>query len=199
MQAATLGQGLQRFALSDLPRERWRNGAGWTRPVASEEHDGQVEWRVSLAELVQAGAFSHFPGMDRTAVLAHGGPLHLHQLAPTPRQWILERAGDNARFPGENTLENLVPGVDTLVWNVMVRRGGAKAEVVTSTNRAVALTGDGHELVWVLQGCYALKSATGVEMAALGMGQGLYGCAGSHGASLVPATPNARLLFTRIR
>ena len=58
MHVMALPEGWRRLALADLPRERWRNGAGWTRPVASAEADGDTLWRVSLAEISQAAPFS---------------------------------------------------------------------------------------------------------------------------------------------
>ena len=84
MHVTALPAGLRRFTLADLPRERWRNGAGWTRTVASAAHvadGGQPDWRVSLAEISQGAPFSLFPGMDRTAVLVRGGPVRLRGVA----------------------------------------------------------------------------------------------------------------------
>ena len=70
MHVMAMPQGWRRLALADLPREPWRNGAGWTRPVARAEADGsgggELLWRVSLAEISQAAPFSRFPGLDRT-------------------------------------------------------------------------------------------------------------------------------------
>jgi uncharacterized protein len=199
MQVVSLPRGLQRIALADLPRERWRNGAGWTRLIACAGPEDQPDWRVSLAEISQAGPFSHFPGMERTAVLVQGGPLHLKQLSPVPWQWRLEHAGDDACFAGESTLENAPPGADTLVWNVMVRRGRAQVDVQTLNQQPLTFTGAGREWIWVLQGRYTLHTAEGVAIADLNDGEGLSCGDGSRGASLRPASPACRLLATRIR
>lgn len=51
----------------------WKNGGGTTRPVASAP--GQTRefgWRLSLAEVSMAGAFSRFPGISRLMGILQG-------------------------------------------------------------------------------------------------------------------------------
>lgn len=54
-------------------RERWANGAGWTRHVASElGGDGRLSWRLSIAEIDADCSYSPFVGLQRHQVLLCG-------------------------------------------------------------------------------------------------------------------------------
>jgi len=197
MQVTALPEGLQRFTLADLPRERWRNGAGWTRTVASAQaRDGQADWRVSLAEISEGAPFSQFPGMDRTAVLAAGGPVRLRG---AERDWNLAVPGDMARFAGELSLENAPPESEARIWNVMVRRGQVHAEVQVFAGQDVPLPGDGHALVWVLQGSFRVVSPAGDELFCLEADEGLHRRPAPCGLVLLPASSDARLVRTQLR
>jgi environmental stress-induced protein Ves len=53
----------------------WKNGGGSTIEIAIGPQDAGFEdfdWRVSLATIEKDGAFSLFPGVDRTLVLVEG-------------------------------------------------------------------------------------------------------------------------------
>jgi environmental stress-induced protein Ves len=215
-----LPAGLRRLGWDDLPRERWRNGMGWTRAVALDaggDAAGEaVRWRVSLAEISQAAPFSRFEGMDRTAVLVHGGPL---RLCGPDREWALNTPGDLARFAGEAPLDNTAPLSEARIWNVMTRRGQARAEVqvhdaaqgalplvVARGARDAGDAGDAgdqgaHTLVWVLAGRCALRDAAGRTLCTLEAAEGLHQSP-SGGAvaalSLHPLSPETRLVCTRL-
>ena len=63
---------------NDYLRSRWRNGRGWTREIcASDAHDGGWDWRLSIADIEQAGPYSAFPGAMREQVLLRGEGLQL--------------------------------------------------------------------------------------------------------------------------
>ncbi|MDO9416671.1 HutD/Ves family protein [Pararhizobium sp.] len=56
----------------------WANGKGSTVEYACERRSGgQVLWRFSQASVVEDGAFSLFPGIDRTIMLVSGPGFHL--------------------------------------------------------------------------------------------------------------------------
>lgn len=207
MHVTALPAGLRRFTLADLPRERWRNGAGWTRTVASAAHAadaGPPDWRVSLAEISQGAPFSLFPGMDRTAVLVRGGPVLLRGVASEDdvlRHWPLSAPGDVACFAGEWPMDNAPPDREALIWNVMSRRGQVHAEVTVgpSAGEGIALCDTGHTLVWVLQGRFTVLTPSGDELVALDADEGLHSHGGHGGLRLVADTPQARLVCTRLR
>ena len=59
-------------SLSPVP---WKNGGGSTTEIAIGPPDSGFEdfdWRVSLATIDKDGAFSQFPGVDRTLALVEG-------------------------------------------------------------------------------------------------------------------------------
>lgn len=63
--------------LSPVP---WKNGGGSTTEIAIGPLDAgfeDFEWRVSLATIEKDGAFSLFPGVDRTLALVEGHGMSL--------------------------------------------------------------------------------------------------------------------------
>lgn len=211
MHVMALPVGLRRLALDDLPRERWRNGAGWTRPIASAnaDADGQTLWRLSLAEVNQASPFSTFAGLDRSAVLAAGGPVRLLRLQGGAQTWDLHAPGDAARFPGEWVLANEAPEQPALIWNVMTRRGGPQAEVMRVDGRAWTAVRGALCWAWVLRGSFAFGCADeggqidqvdqGHLLGQLHAGEGLQVDARGAMPTLSPTSADASLLVTVVR
>jgi len=122
--AATLLRG------ADLVAAPWKNGGGVTREVAAFPAGAGLDafvWRVSIADVAQAGPFSRFDGIDRTLVLLSGAGMLLDE-AQGPTH-ALTQALDIARFAGEAAIDaRLVDGA-TRDFNLMVRRGAATGEV----------------------------------------------------------------------
>ncbi|PKM14725.1 MAG: hypothetical protein CVV12_12390 [Gammaproteobacteria bacterium HGW-Gammaproteobacteria-2] len=72
-------------------RQRWRNGAGWTREIVRLRAAGDGGWlpvdedassddwdvRLSIAEIDKDCAFSAFPGIERELVLLRGDGIEL--------------------------------------------------------------------------------------------------------------------------
>lgn len=209
MHVTALPAGLRRFTLADLPRERWRNGAGWTRTVASAASpdcagpDAPPAWRVSLAEISQGAPFSRFPGLDRIAVLVKGGPVLLRGSESEPdsptRAWPLTTPGDLVRFAGEAPMENAAPEREALIWNVMARRGSEQAEVLVYLGQRVTLPPTGHSLIWVLHGSFHVVTGSGRELFMLAADEGLHQSGAQPGLVLVPSTPDAALVRTHLR
>lgn len=152
------------FAIDALRREPWRNGAGWTRTVCAQtvdaRPDGEVLWRISVADITGAGAFSQFDGMDRTAVMLQGGRL---QLTNTDVQLDFDGPGSQVQFPGEWALQCSAPQGATQLLNTMVRRGQATAQVQVVGNTALELKAGATHVLVVLRGSYVLRSASGAR------------------------------------
>jgi len=56
----------------------WRNGLGFTTELARRDGaDGELDWRVSIAEVTADGPFSRFPGCDRVIVVVEGAGMVL--------------------------------------------------------------------------------------------------------------------------
>jgi uncharacterized protein len=115
---------------ADLVAVPWKNGGGVTREVAAHPQGASFDaflWRVSIADVAQAGPFSRFEGIDRTLVLLSGAGMLLDE-ADGPTH-ALTQPLDMARFAGETAIDaRLVDGV-TRDFNLMVRRGAARGEV----------------------------------------------------------------------
>jgi environmental stress-induced protein Ves len=114
----------------DLIATPWKNGGGITREVAAYPHGAGLEtfvWRVSVAEVAQAGPFSRFTAIDRTLVLLSGAGMRLDDAQGTTH--ALTEPLDIACFAGEAAIDaQLVDGA-TRDFNLMVRRGVATGGV----------------------------------------------------------------------
>ncbi|CAB3719112.1 Protein Ves [Paraburkholderia rhynchosiae] len=119
---------------AELVAAPWKNGGGITREVAAFPADAALDtfvWRVSVADVAQAGPFSPFVGIDRTLVLLSGAGMLLDeaQCDDTVKTHALTRPLDIARFNGEAQIDaRLVDGA-TRDFNLMVRRESAQGEL----------------------------------------------------------------------
>jgi environmental stress-induced protein Ves len=132
MAGATLIRG------AELVAAPWKNGGGVTREVAAFPPNAGLDaftWRVSIADVAQAGPFSRFVGIDRTLVLLSGAGMLLDETDDTDgigaravKTYALTQPLDIARFAGEAKIDaRLVDGA-TRDFNLMVRRGAVLSE-----------------------------------------------------------------------
>ena len=125
---------------ADLVASPWKNGGGVTREVAAFPVGAALDtfvWRVSVADVAQAGPFSRFAGIDRTLVLLSGAGMVLDEVSGSqPVVHALREPLDIARFAGETAIEaSLVDGA-TRDFNLMVRRGAATGDVAILRDEA---------------------------------------------------------------
>lgn len=114
----------------DYRRERWRNGAGWTRQVHAEPAaDGNAEWdwRLSIAEIDADAPFSAFPGVDRELVLLQGNGMRLRFDDGEVRELLPPH--DRLRFAGERALVGELVDGPTRDFNLMWRRDAIDASL----------------------------------------------------------------------
>lgn len=182
---------MHRFRVDDLPREPWRNGAGWTRTVCSREVGGQPCWRVSVADITAAGPFSRFEGMDRTAVMVCGGGLCLSN---ADVRLVFDGPGSVVQFPGEWALRCDAPEVPTQLLNILVRRGSAGARVLLAADEPLALPPGGQQVALVLRGQFELVSPTGARHI-LGAGEGVHWQWQDAGWRTVPITGGGAMVW----
>lgn len=110
----------------------WKNGGGRTREIAVYPPGAGMEnflWRVSVAEIAQAGPFSLFPGIERQLVLLDGSGVVL-ELPEECRR--LSNPYQALRFAGEAPVRCAPLNGRCQALNVMTRRGGAEARLKVS-------------------------------------------------------------------
>lgn len=115
---------------ADYRRMPWKNGGGQTLEIATEPPGAGTEsfvWRVSVAEIERDGPFSAFPGVDRTLVLLEGKGMRLTGDGSSQE---MRAAFEPVRFPGESGLHCALVDGPTRDFNLMVRRGAARGDVV---------------------------------------------------------------------
>ena len=118
------------LAATDYRRERWKNGAGWTRQVHAEPRaDGEPgwDWRLSIAEIEQDAPFSAFPGVDRELVLLQGNGLRLR--FADGGSHTLQPPHDRLRFAGERAVVGELVDGPTTDFNLMWRRDSIDARL----------------------------------------------------------------------
>ena len=63
---------------SDYQRMPWKNGGGITTEIwKAISPDGEMLWRLSIADVASDGPFSEFPGIDRWIMLIEGKGMEL--------------------------------------------------------------------------------------------------------------------------
>ena len=95
------------IAANEYRRERWKNGAGWTREILRMPDQTDWNWRLSIAEIERDGPFSVFPGVDRELVLIHGNGLRLRFSDGEVRE--LQPPHGRIRFAGERDVSSVQP------------------------------------------------------------------------------------------
>ena len=115
----------QTIRLSDVKPTPWRNGGGTTRELLAWPAAQDWQWRVSVAEISQDGAFSSFPGVQRWFAVLSGAGVCLrigddvHQLTSRDAPLCFDGAAQ--------TSCTLLSGA-TQDFNLMVQ-GGASARM----------------------------------------------------------------------
>ena len=115
---------MQIIRFADIKPQPWRNGGGVTRELASRSPvEGEWDWRVSIADVTKAGAYSAFPGMERLLTVVEG---ELLLLSVDGAEHPLEKYRP-FRFPGGAESFSALPTGDIRNLNVITREGTFKA------------------------------------------------------------------------
>ena len=108
---------------ASLSAAPWKNGSGSTTEIAIAPGDATLhsfDWRLSLATIAHSGAFSQFPGVDRTLALVDGAGFTLD--IDGSRHVLSDLDEGTIAFPGEAAVNATLHGGPTLDFNVMTRR-----------------------------------------------------------------------------
>ena len=109
-------------------RERWRNGAGWTRRILEFPGDGgPMHWRASIAEINGDCRYSPYPGCERLQALLSGEGATLR--FDDGRELRLEPPHGRTGFAGDEAPACSVQG-PVQAFNLMVAREHARAELL---------------------------------------------------------------------
>lgn len=114
---------MQILRASDYRETPWKNGSGLTREVFVKWRDAsQTNWdvRISIADVVQSGAFSVFPGVDRSIAVLEGRGLKLN--LPQDQSAIINQSTEPFAFAGELDVKCHILSGPTIDLNVMTFR-----------------------------------------------------------------------------
>jgi hypothetical protein len=121
----------------DFRRMPWKNGRGRTTEIAAHPPRSALDgfdWRVSVAEIARDGPFSHFEGVDRIIVLIGGSSMRLEG----PAHEVELRADYTPyAFRGEDPIECKLLDGPVRDFNVMLRRGRSRGEVIAVQHESV--------------------------------------------------------------
>ena len=184
------------FSIDDLPATPWKNGGGSTREIVCQPAGAGVldfDWRVSIATIAQAGPFSAFPGVDRVIVLLAGDGVRLRGEGVDHR---LDQPLAPFAFAGDTSLHCDPLGGTSTDFNVMTRRGRARAEIHLLQAAGDAAAGAAGLLLTVA-GTWQC-TAEAADPLRCEAGQGLWWPAAGPGWQLRPLTEDAALIAVRI-
>ncbi|HWJ76162.1 MAG TPA: HutD family protein [Kaistia sp.] len=135
------------FSKTDYLRSPWKNGGGETMQVAIAPPGGAIDdfdWRISLAAVTSDGAFSSFPGIDRTLCLVAGAGIDLC----VDETSVSIRAPDGHHsFRGEAACFARLSGGPIVDLNIMTRRAVFTHRVV-GVGEGSRLGGSGRGGCW---------------------------------------------------
>jgi len=153
---------MQVLLARDRPAQPWKNGQGVTWQVAASPAGAGLDhfdWRVSIAEISQDGAFSTFAGIDRTIAVIEGAGVTLtvdgvdHALAPYQPLEFAGEAETSCRLVEGTTRDlNLMTARDrahgsieflTVVGEVRV---DARVLIIVNGNAQVCIGGEWADL-----------------------------------------------------
>jgi uncharacterized protein len=152
-------------SIATLPVERWRNGGGVTRTIASGA-SGESQWRISLAEVERNGPYSRFEGVDRISLVLRGAGVTLCDERSAVSLKPFEAAGYDGDAQWNATL---IDGPVTAL-NVMISRGRYRARVTSIAEPLTVQSGCLVAVVALHGGC-GWSDTAGASSGAIEAGQ----------------------------
>jgi len=115
----------------DFRRVSWKNGGGRASEIAvwPGPDDDAFAWRVAIAEIERDGAFSSYPGVERTFILLDGAGVVL-VLDDVEVELLVPH--EPFRFSGDAACACRLVGGPARAYNLMVRRDRARGNVVVA-------------------------------------------------------------------
>jgi environmental stress-induced protein Ves len=107
----------------------WKNGQGVTTEIAADPPGSDLEsfnWRVSIAEIWNDGAFSHFPDVDRQLAMLDG---QVDLMIDRDPRRSLAPGSDPLCFPGDVPTRAVLRSSKATDLNVLTKRGRFRARL----------------------------------------------------------------------
>jgi environmental stress-induced protein Ves len=173
----------------------WKNGLGETLEVARSP-DGHsldaFDWRVSVAPVVADGAFSVFPGIERSIVVIEGAGM---QLTLADGRTRALRPGEPFTYDGGTAVEGRLIDGPVRDFNVMVRRGRCTGSLMLVTGPLTMAGGGATTVAYVLSGDW--QAQADAETGRLEPGASLTTSAAM--LQLRPVAPSSRIAVAVLR
>jgi environmental stress-induced protein Ves len=145
---------------SDYQRMPWKNGGGTTTEIwRAASPDGEMLWRLSIADVASDGPFSAFPGVDRFIMVIEGKGMEL-TVGGRPRR--LDDLFKPFAFSGDAKTDCRLIAGPIRDFNLMVARRYGHGDLRVShltPNQTLPLT-ENVAAVHVLRGELELESGT---------------------------------------
>jgi environmental stress-induced protein Ves len=158
--------GYRKITADQLVVVPWKNGGGLTTEIASgaaRADDQAWSWRISVADVGATGAFSAFPGIDRTIAVVHGNGMDLQ--FEDGRMVPLE-LNQPVDFDGDAIVTGILRGEAIRDFNVMVDRRYycATLRVIRGSGEVSPATSAGSVVViHMLDGACTARTASAEE------------------------------------
>ena len=115
---------------ADYREMPWANGRGVTVEMIRVDRGGAMDWRLSMAQVVEDGPFSRLPGIERNLTVIEGTGFDLVGPGLRLRAGLLEPVAFSGDIP--MAAEGVTgPSVD---FNVMTAGRAARVNVVRGAN-----------------------------------------------------------------
>jgi Uncharacterized protein conserved in bacteria len=151
---------------ADYRRMPWKNGGGTTTEIALAplpaplpDGAGRFLWRVSIADVAQAGPFSAFGGYDRLIAVVEGAGMRL-TVDGVPV--TVPRRAPAFRFSGDAVVDCALLDGPIRDFNLIVDREHAVGRLdLVPAGGSVAVPAEGVALIHALDGGVTLRTAGG--------------------------------------
>jgi environmental stress-induced protein Ves len=141
----------------------WKNGLGSTTEIAISPADAKLDdfdWRVSMAQVTSDGAFSSFPGIDRSLLVLEGDGIVLDV---ADRESVRIDRNSIHSFPGDQPTSATLINGPIVDLNIMSRRGRVQHRVQrTNVISPLLFTAATPTLLFVEHGALTVRSLAGL-------------------------------------
>lgn len=125
-------------------KKLWKNGRGTTQEIAVSHSNEDYDWRMSMADIVESGPFSLFPGMERILVLLTGSEIKITHHGHSSEQSLplfspYQFSGDwqtSATIYERGRDFNLIYCRDKFVGSIEIINSASQSKLIQSKNIA---------------------------------------------------------------